>query len=73
MPEPAATDNAHCPRCGGSFYCGVREGMRCACGQYRLSAETTRMLRQQYQRCVCLNCLAQLQDAPTDEKRPALP
>jgi hypothetical protein len=55
------TLNATCPRCGGTFHCGVKEPMPCACGQFKLTQETTQMLRKTYDRCVCMNCLAQLQ------------
>jgi hypothetical protein len=69
--------NATCPRCGGVFHCGVNEPMPCACGQFKLSAATTQMLREQFSRCVCMACLSQLQTsqlqtpAPSDEKKPA--
>jgi hypothetical protein len=67
-------DNASCPRCGGAFHCGVNEPMPCACGQFTLSAATTQMLRAQYDRCVCMACLAQLAALPSpddDMKKPA--
>jgi len=64
------TLNATCPRCGGAFHCGVKEPMPCACGQFQLSAATTRMLREQYDRCVCMACLAQLQALPPETPPP---
>jgi hypothetical protein len=65
--------NATCPRCGGAFHCGVQEPMPCACGQFTLSPATMQMLREQYTRCVCMACLAQLQASPDpqDVKKPA--
>jgi hypothetical protein len=66
------SSNATCPRCGGAFHCGAGETTPCACGQFTLSPATTQNLREQYTRCVCMACLAQLQTpAPQDEKKPA--
>jgi hypothetical protein len=64
--------NASCPRCGGAFHCGANDPGSCACGQFTLSAATTLMLREQFNRCVCMRCLAELQTAPIpDMKKPA--
>ncbi|MBC7994949.1 MAG: cysteine-rich CWC family protein [Rhizobacter sp.] len=67
--------DASCPRCGGAFHCGVNDPLPCACGQFTLSPACTQMLRSQYDRCVCMACLAQLQQtAPVaDIKKPAQP
>ncbi|MGY4830902.1 cysteine-rich CWC family protein [Sphaerotilaceae bacterium SBD11-9] len=65
-------DNATCPRCGGAFHCGAKEPTPCACGRFTLSADTTQMLRRQYDRCLCMACLAQLAAADSpDVKKPA--
>ena len=54
------------------FHCGANEPSPCACGQFTLSAATTQMLREQYSQCVCMHCLAELQNAPgPDMKKPA--
>lgn len=55
----AATDR--CPRCGGGFHCGVNDAAPCACTGLKLDAELLRELRAEYTSCLCLRCLAELQ------------
>jgi len=50
-----------CPRCGAAFHCGVADAEPCACTTVRLEASTLRALREQYERCLCLRCLIDLQ------------
>jgi len=58
-----------CPRCGNAFHCGVADATPCACTTVRLHAATLASLREQFDSCLCLRCLIQLQDqqqeAPT--------
>ena len=58
-PEAAAASD-RCPRCGGSFVCGVAGPGPCDCTTVTLSAELQRSLRQQYAGCLCLACLRAL-------------
>jgi hypothetical protein len=52
----AATDR--CPRCGGAFRCGVAGSGPCACTGIELSTALQAQLREQFQGCLCLACLA---------------
>ena len=52
-----------CPRCGAAFHCGVADAKPCACTKVRLDAATLGALREQYERCLCLRCLLELQSA----------
>jgi hypothetical protein len=56
---PSATDT--CPRCGGVFHCGATDPAPCVCTTITLSAATLAALRQRWQGCLCLACLAQIQ------------
>ena len=56
-------DRDACPRCGAAFHCGVADAEPCACTTVRLDAATLAALREQYERCLCLRCLLELQSA----------
>jgi hypothetical protein len=60
-----AGDNARCPRCGSAFHCGANDPTPCACASLTLDAELLRTLRERYDRCLCVGCLAQLAGAGT--------
>jgi hypothetical protein len=49
-----------CPRCGGTFHCGVKDEVPCWCTQVRLSPQTLAELEKQYTTCLCTACLAAL-------------
>ncbi len=69
-PAAEALDNSACPRCGGSFHCGVLEG-HCACFDLRLTAAMQEQLARTYPgQCLCLRCLAALAslESPTEKK-----
>jgi len=57
-------DRDVCPRCGAAFHCGVADAAPCACATVRLDAATLAALRGQYDTCLCLRCLLELQPAP---------
>ena len=65
-----------CPRCGNAFHCGVNDSTPCACTTLRLDAATLAALRERYDGCLCVTCLAQLATAPsvasTDSARDAV-
>ncbi len=54
-------DRDVCPRCGAAFHCGVADAAPCACTTVRLDTATLAALRGQYERCLCLRCLLELQ------------
>ena len=59
-PDPAAragSGDARCPRCGGTFQCGMHDVAPCACTTLRLNAATLADLRARYHGCLCLRCL----------------
>ena len=55
-----ADAESRCPRCGGSFHCGVNDALPCACTTLRIDAATLTELRTQYQGCLCLRCLREV-------------
>ncbi|MBV8469408.1 MAG: cysteine-rich CWC family protein [Burkholderiaceae bacterium] len=56
--------NTLCPRCGQAFRCGATAS-RCDCFDLQLSEELRTRLVQQYEHCLCLTCLRQLQAQET--------
>ncbi len=56
-----------CPRCGGSFHCGVNDAAPCACVGITLDAATLAELRQRYSGCLCLDCLRSLASGKAPE------
>ncbi|MDC8784758.1 cysteine-rich CWC family protein [Roseateles koreensis] len=61
-----------CPRCGGGFHCGARDA-RCACCDMKLSEALLKQLSQQYERCLCLRCLTELQAVEQRSERSSQP
>ena len=57
MSAPAAPADT-CPRCGGTFHCGVNDAAPCACTTIRLDAAQLAALRERYAGCLCVRCLA---------------
>lgn len=49
-----------CPRCGGTFHCGIDDTGPCACTTVTLSSAVLADLRQRYTGCLCVRCLAEL-------------
>ena len=60
MPEPCATGESRCPRCGGAFHCGANDAAPCACTTLKLDAATLARLAAQYAACLCLRCLGEI-------------
>jgi Cysteine-rich CWC len=50
-----------CPRCARTFHCGVNDSEPCACTTLTLDDALLAQLRERYDRCLCLSCLAELQ------------
>ena len=61
MRTPVASADDTCPRCGGAFHCGVNDSTPCPCRHIVLVPELTAALRLQFDACLCLRCLAELQ------------
>ena len=59
----------HCPRCGGSFHCGMQDAAPCPCTTLTLSAALQADLRQRYAGCLCLACLQALSREPDQRLR----
>jgi len=55
-PGPDLDDR--CPRCGGAFRCWAHDGSPCPCGDLTLPPQLLRALRERYNGCLCLTCLA---------------
>ena len=55
-----------CPRCGGTFACGVEAGRDapCFCVSFELGAERLVALRHRWSDCLCAACLATLAEHP---------
>jgi hypothetical protein len=54
-----APDNAACPRCGGSFRCGVADKV-CDCFGAQLNDALRQQLAADYSSCLCMACLTEL-------------
>lgn len=55
----AVQEGNTCPRCGRAFHCGVADA-RCDCCDLVLDAPLRQALAQQYERCLCVDCLKAL-------------
>lgn len=62
--DPNVAINGACPRCGATFHCGVTDAAPCACSTVMFAPATLQTLREQYSRCLCLNCLKHFQSGP---------
>jgi hypothetical protein len=54
-------DEEACPRCSRIFHCGVNDAEPCACTTVKLDGALLAQLRERYDRCLCMSCLAELQ------------
>jgi hypothetical protein len=68
--DPASRTD-RCPRCDGTFGCGVATG-GCWCAEVTLTAEMRAKLAEEYDGCLCPACLREL-TAPSAPAAPALP
>jgi len=61
------TDQKHeaktCPRCAREFVCKANRIHQCGCMEVRLSRETVDHIRQTYDGCLCVACLALLESS----------
>jgi hypothetical protein len=59
--DPVAPAASPCARCGAGFHCGAHDALPCACTTLTLSPALLAGLRERYDGCLCLPCLAALQ------------
>jgi hypothetical protein len=59
-----------CPRCGGTFACGMGQPGPCACTTLTLTPELLARLRSQFSGCLCLACLRELLRTETAKEAP---
>lgn len=60
VPEDGTPCTDRCPRCGGTFHCGINDTGPCACTTVTLSPGLLADLRQRYTGCLCVRCLNEL-------------
>ena len=53
-----ALPDDRCPRCGREFHCGMHDQAPCACTTLTLGVELQQRLRETFDGCLCLDCLA---------------
>ena len=51
-----------CARCGGLLQCNAGSIEQCDCSSILLSNETTEWIQQEYNDCLCLDCLKEVSD-----------
>jgi hypothetical protein len=55
-------ETKHCPRCNAEFECKSGSILLCQCQTIFLSPEQTEAIGEQYDDCLCVNCLQALRD-----------
>lgn len=55
------SDKLTCESCGAEFFCGANVGS-CWCFSVEVKAETLAELRENFQRCLCEDCLRKKDD-----------
>ncbi len=53
-----------CPKCGGSFECKNYNILNCACIEVQLNNRARQILSEQYDDCLCVNCLKEIVKEP---------
>lgn len=70
MPEEKLPYSSQaCPRCHQSFECKAHTIGVCQCSTISLSKEQTIFINQQYDTCLCINCLWILQQTYEQQLR----
>ena len=54
-----------CPKCGSSFECNQENILKCACMKVPLNNLARQTLAEQYNDCLCLNCLKEISQLTT--------
>jgi len=60
VPDSAPRADAHCPRCGAAFHCGMHDDRPCACTTVTIGADRLAALRREFDGCLCIDCLRAL-------------
>jgi hypothetical protein len=58
--DPAGTGKLACESCGAEFTCNAGEET-CWCFEVKLSSETLAEVSKNFQKCLCKECLEQIQ------------
>jgi hypothetical protein len=53
-------ETKNCPRCNRGFECKVGDIANCQCTQITLSIEEIAFIEEQYDECLCMNCIHEL-------------
>jgi len=69
---PTLADD-RCPRCGGTFHCGMSDDAPCACTGVALDAALQQRLRERFTGCLCMGCLRALAAGAGVEAQGAAP
>ena len=56
-------EEKHCQRCGKSFECKAGTITQCQCAAIQLSVAERAFIEKQYEDCLCIGCLFELQHA----------
>jgi hypothetical protein len=56
-------EQKHCPRCKQVFECKVGSIHLCQCSNIPLTTEEKYFIQQQFEDCLCINCLHQLKES----------
>jgi hypothetical protein len=59
-----------CPRCGAGFECKSNRVELCGCLSVALSSEALEYLSERYQDCLCVACLAEINQRCAKTGRP---
>ena len=60
--EMAENQDKKCARCGGMFQCKAGSIEECDCTRLQLHQKTIELIQQQFNDCLCFDCLKQLPD-----------
>jgi len=61
-------EEKQCPRCKSTFECKAGTITQCQCIQIKISEALTQQIALQYNDCLCLQCLQQLQQLADSNK-----
>lgn len=60
--QPITDGTKRCPRCGSDFECKVDDLRNCDCVAIKVSLPVLKTLKDQYDDCLCPNCLVEVAD-----------
>lgn len=56
----AKHEEINCDRCGARFECKANAYIKCQCSAVQLTLNETQYISEQYDSCLCANCLLEL-------------